>query len=198
MKENKGLTLISLIVSIILIFILAGVSINFIIGDNGILTKAMNVEKTFNKSEVLEEINVMITEKYLDAYNKASSNISQNGGLDVEKYYSGDKVIKFLQGYSGGDSGEEYGENVQPDKPVVIVELKDTSITNNAENGENCYFINLDSLNRNINKYGKGTNFDNSKDYFYIKGSGETYKLYYKNLEGNSEEIGDLQIQQNL
>lgn len=195
MKENKGLTMVSLIVSIILIFILAGVSINFIIGDNGILTKAMNVEKTFNKSEVLEEINVMITEKYLDAYNKASSNISQNGGLDVEKYYSGDKVIKFLQGYSGGDSGEEYGENVQPDKPVVIVELNDTSITNNAEN---FYFINLYSLTRNIKKYGKGTNVPSSKDYFYIKGSGETYKLYYKNLEGNSEEIGDLQIQQNL
>lgn len=198
MKENKGLTLISLIVSIILIFILAGVSINFIIGDNGILTKAMNVEKTFNKSEVLEEINVMITEKYLEAYNKASSHISQNGGLDVGKYYSGDIVIKFLQGYSGGESGEEYGENVQPDKPVVIVKLNDISITSNAETGENCYFIILKSLNRNINKYGKGTNDDNSKDYFYIKGSGETYKLYYKNLEGNSEEIGNLQIQQNL
>ena len=38
--KNKGITLIALIVTIIIMLILAGVSINALIGNNGIITKA--------------------------------------------------------------------------------------------------------------------------------------------------------------
>ena len=40
MKENKGITLIALVVTIIVLLILAGVSIAMLTGQNGILTKA--------------------------------------------------------------------------------------------------------------------------------------------------------------
>lgn len=40
MKNNKGITLIALVVTIIVLLILAGVSIAMLTGDNGILTKA--------------------------------------------------------------------------------------------------------------------------------------------------------------
>ncbi len=40
MKNNKGITLIALVVTIIVLLILAGVSIAMLSGDNGILTKA--------------------------------------------------------------------------------------------------------------------------------------------------------------
>lgn len=39
-KENKGITLIALIISIIIIFILSVISINLIIGNNGIIDKS--------------------------------------------------------------------------------------------------------------------------------------------------------------
>ncbi len=38
-KERKGITLIALVITIIVLLILAGVSISMLIGDNGILTR---------------------------------------------------------------------------------------------------------------------------------------------------------------
>ena len=40
MKNNKGITLIALVVTIIVLLILAGVSIAMLTGDNGILSRA--------------------------------------------------------------------------------------------------------------------------------------------------------------
>lgn len=198
MKNNKGLTLVSLVVTIIILLILAGVSINMIIGENGVLTQATTVEEEYNKGEVLEELNVMVTEKYLDAYSKASSNIGENGSLDLEQYYTGSKVIYFLRGWSGGESGDEIGDGYDTDKPVVIELLTDSAATAEANAvGEVCYFINLDQLNRSIAKYGKGAN-GSSSDYFYVQGKDESYKVMYRNLQGEPEVIGDLQIQQSL
>ena len=48
--ENKGITLIALIISIIVLLILAGVSLSALIGENGILNQAVNsAEKTTEK-----------------------------------------------------------------------------------------------------------------------------------------------------
>ena len=41
-KNSKGITLIALVISIIVMLILAGVSLNATIGDNGIITQAQN------------------------------------------------------------------------------------------------------------------------------------------------------------
>ena len=41
-KANRGITLIALVISIIVMLILAGVSLNAVIGDNGIITQAQN------------------------------------------------------------------------------------------------------------------------------------------------------------
>lgn len=51
-EKSKGITLIALIVTILVLLILAGISINFVIGENGILTKAsLAKEKNSNASE---------------------------------------------------------------------------------------------------------------------------------------------------
>ena len=69
-----------------------------------------------------------------------------------------------------------------------------------AENAEGV-FLERDSLSdelkRDINRYGKGEN-GSSGDFFYLKCSGDSYKVYYLNLNGEEEEIGDLQIKQEL
>ena len=52
--QKNGITLIALVISIIVMLILAGVSLNATIGDNGIITKAQ--EATYMQSiAVLEE-----------------------------------------------------------------------------------------------------------------------------------------------
>ena len=44
MKNNKGITLVALVVTIVVLLILAGVSINLVLGDNGIVKKAQEAK----------------------------------------------------------------------------------------------------------------------------------------------------------
>ena len=44
MKNNKGITLVVLVVTIVVLLILAGVSINLVLGNNGIIAKAKDAE----------------------------------------------------------------------------------------------------------------------------------------------------------
>ena len=45
LKTHKGITLIALVITIIVLLILAGVTIATLTGDNGILTKAQNAKE---------------------------------------------------------------------------------------------------------------------------------------------------------
>ena len=44
-KENEGITLIALVITIIVLLILAGITIATLTGDNGILTKVNEAKK---------------------------------------------------------------------------------------------------------------------------------------------------------
>ena len=64
-KETRGITLITLAVTIVVLLILAGVSINTVVGDNGIIKKAQNSAELAKESEAKEIINRAIMEFYL-------------------------------------------------------------------------------------------------------------------------------------
>ena len=62
MKNNKGITLIALVITIIVLLILAGVSIAMLTGNNGILTQAGNAQTANLKSEAEEAVKMAINE----------------------------------------------------------------------------------------------------------------------------------------
>ena len=64
-KEIKGITLITLAITIVVLIILAGVSINAVISDDGIIKKAQNSANLTKEAEVKEAINRTILEFYL-------------------------------------------------------------------------------------------------------------------------------------
>ena len=64
-KEIKGITLITLTITIVVLIILAGVSINAVLGDNGIIKKSNQVASVTKEAEVKEAINRTILEFYL-------------------------------------------------------------------------------------------------------------------------------------
>ena len=45
LKNKKGITLVALVVTIVVLLILAGVSINLVLGDNGIIAKAKEAQR---------------------------------------------------------------------------------------------------------------------------------------------------------
>ena len=54
-KSNKGITLIALVVTIIVLLLLAGISIQMLTGDNGILNRATQAKEETVAGEVQEE-----------------------------------------------------------------------------------------------------------------------------------------------
>ena len=62
MRNNKGITLIALVITIIVLLILAGVSIAMLTGNNGILTQAGNAQTASLKGEAEEAVKMAISE----------------------------------------------------------------------------------------------------------------------------------------
>ena len=83
LKNNKGITLIALVITIIVLLILAGVSIAMVTGDNGLLGQATRAGAETQVAEAREmaimDVNTLIAQYYEEKYvNKQSS------GSDLE------------------------------------------------------------------------------------------------------------------
>ena len=60
-KTEKGITLIALVVTVVVLLILAGITINLVLGDNGILSRAQNAKDETQKSNEKEGILFAVT-----------------------------------------------------------------------------------------------------------------------------------------
>ena len=137
-KEIKGITLITLAITIVVLIILAGVSINAVMGDDGIIKKAHNSANLTKEAEVKEAINRTILEFYLtndyetlEDFLKAKvtegkiDSVTKNadGTLTVKKgEYSVTVENKTNSSGGGGSGGSTGGETQTPE--ITIGEAK--------------------------------------------------------------------------
>jgi type II secretory pathway pseudopilin PulG len=75
--KEKGITLIALIITIIVLLILAGVSINLVLGDNGVITKAKTAVEETEKAKVDEQRKLAISQANMNFEN--TEYIDSNG-----------------------------------------------------------------------------------------------------------------------
>ena len=61
-KEEKAITLIALVITIIVLLILAGITLSLVIGENGILNRAKQAGKVYTGASIKEEIQLAITD----------------------------------------------------------------------------------------------------------------------------------------
>ena len=68
MANSKGITLVALVVTIVVMLILAGVSINVSVGGNGLLTKAQDIKANIEQAENegKEKIDSLKSNEYLE------------------------------------------------------------------------------------------------------------------------------------
>ena len=64
-KEMKGITLVALVITIVVLLILAGVSINTVLGDDGIIQKAKEAAEATKRASAEEEMNRLVLEYQL-------------------------------------------------------------------------------------------------------------------------------------
>ncbi len=65
-KQAKGITLISLVITIIILLILAGVTLSLTLGDNGIITQAQKAKEAQEIAAIKEDFQLAILDKELE------------------------------------------------------------------------------------------------------------------------------------
>lgn len=61
MKSNKGITLVALVITIIVLLILAGVSISLVVGDNGVLNQSQKAAKNTDLASATSAMQLTLT-----------------------------------------------------------------------------------------------------------------------------------------
>ncbi len=116
--KNKGITLIALVVTIVVLLILAGVSITAVFGDNGIISGAKNAKEKTNEAvknerkdltELLDELDSMLTGGEATQVSDAKAGELAGKGTEEDPYLieSIEDLVTFSNNVNEGNSYEE-------------------------------------------------------------------------------------------
>ena len=121
MRKNKGITLIALVITIIVLLILAGVALSGITGNEGILTKAEKAVNETNIAGAKEQAELMIEEYSTDYYDARF--------VRREPDAENQKVVDYVKTQFGSGKVTSNGEFyiTMKDNAVIVYEGNDAS-----------------------------------------------------------------------
>ena len=109
-KRERGITLIALVVTIVVLLILAGVSLNLVLGNNGIITKAQDAKLMTRAGSAEDEVELWKSDNYI-------ARTSNQATVDKET---------MLQGLK--DKNLVYEEEIDRDNEIITIKKKDGTI----------------------------------------------------------------------
>lgn len=105
-RKQKGITLIALVITIIVLLILAGISISLVVGKNGILEQAQNAVSSHKAGTAKEEVGFAWSSCQTEYMKESAS----NQGVDKSSFFTAEKLNANLGG-KGIASNVIYSEN---------------------------------------------------------------------------------------
>ena len=143
-NKNRGITLIALVITIIIMLLLAAVAIQMSFGENGLIVKANQAKLEQEKSGLLELLKIeylnlkakaikdeqtvpdveetLSTPKFLESYNIIGSNIVDKKGNVIEN--KEDVIKKLKNEYTNSSEKVVAGVTIKPeDKDKMIIKL---------------------------------------------------------------------------
>ena len=176
MNKRKGITLLALVITIVIMLLLAGVAIQMTMGENGLIAKSNQAKKEQAKAELLEDAKLgylnlktkaieekspipeyellLSTSEFLDKYNIVGDNITDKQGNVIETKQEILNTLKMLYPKTDGKKIVGGVDIPESDKDKMILKLKVLDET------KEIYFGALsisDSLTPIKIEYGNGT-----------------------------------------
>ena len=115
MKTSKGITLIALVITIIVLLILAGVTIATLTGDNGILTKAQEASEKTKQANAEEQVQLAVV-----------GSMGTDGILNLENL---NKELEQIGAYYNGNPISTAGNKIEEGDLPVTVTLDGQEVT---------------------------------------------------------------------
>ena len=130
--NKKGITLVALVVTIVVLLILAGVSINLVLGQNGLITNAKEAKISQEFSTYKEKMNFFIAEKKIESENFNPESITAY----KEKLYYNTKKESDEDGIEEvlGKMSNKYLEKIQIIKGEIYINTEDNTEIKVAQN----------------------------------------------------------------
>ena len=134
-KSNTGITLITLVITIVVLSILAGVSINTVVGDDGIIQKAKEAAETTRRASAEEEMNRLVLEYQLASKDETLESFLQEkvteGRIDGVTD-NGDGTITITKKVEGKDYTITVKKPVAPTPSVKVGAIRVVSDSTGA------------------------------------------------------------------
>ena len=136
MRNSKGITLIALVITIIVLLILAGVSIAMLTGQNGILTRANESQTETEKASISEKVNMAIQSAYADTLKP-----------DATATLTASAVAAQYELDNSGSTATGTGDVTQSSSSLTITEgTKKYTVTLTRTSGNKSYITTSDSV----------------------------------------------------
>ena len=188
LKKQKGITLVALVVTIVVLLILAGVSINLVLGDNGIVKKAQEAKRKSGEASQNDLTSMNELAKELEDV------IDGTGNNDNESKFMKENTKVT---YPDGDVWIPEGFKIAEDSALtvqggVVIEDKDGNqfvwvpVATIADYKRTAYLTNIETEETDTTTNSVKIKY-NSDDYYYFtealpedeKTSVDTYKGFY-------------------
>lgn len=173
LTQSSGITLIALVISIIVMLILAGVSINAIVGENGVLTKAKEAKLVSEESARREELEIILFD-----YN-SSEFLGENYGL--HQYLDKMKADGKIDSYA-----------MSTDEDYAIISYKGHNYEINRTEEDSNYYKTANEVNEDLKDIGDNyiltqKTLDKNGDFSFEPG--KSYIILDENLQGDNFEF---------
>ncbi|MNS90754.1 hypothetical protein D3C72_1248170 [compost metagenome] len=194
--KNKGITLIALIVTIIVLIILAGISINILIGENGILTKAELAKEQSSLAENKENADLEKTNQLLNSYTTTRGSSEDVLALQQEVASLKTKIEqlnKIGETYTRTDTIAYTAKGSWVNRNDITYEIPagtwviDFYISNDATSGTGICTVNLAGLGF-VDSYWKSSTDYNNVHFSAVKTYTQDttgYLTYYQSIAAN-------------
>lgn len=164
-ERNRGITLIALVITIIVLLILAAVSIAMLTGENGLLTRANEAKE--------EQVHATVKEGIMLAYQEYQLDLKTLGGLNSTK-------IATIQSIKIAASAPTVTKTTTF---LDFLKMKEYVDTDGIVKCENLFHQKL--------SLGNGTG---TKDVYKVEEQEENYILKYYNKEGTAKQLWSIAI----
>lgn len=185
LESKKGITLVALVITIVVLLILAGASINLVVGNQGILTKSKKVSEDTKQAAIKEQIDLALTNYQIEKI--ANDNLNFKDYMEDEEQ-SGIKNFEVID--------ENPSEDVQligrVDGRIIIIKTDGSYVLAKGDNlvkngfGKNGN-ENFPDFTNNNGVFSLATDsyrLISSSDFIEV----DTFKKYYQAMIGKQKE----------
>ncbi len=134
LKNRKGITLIALVVTIVILLILAGVSISLILDNNGIIQKSKEARKEYGQAKENEQADLNNISDWIEKETGADENaVVEPQNINDWKYDVQDDETVIITGYCGTETEVIIPNSINGKKVKRIYKGRNNLTTDGAQ-----------------------------------------------------------------